>query len=55
MQLQVSITDAKELKNAQKYPDDHRDLLVRITGYSAIFVDMSEGAQNEFIRREELK
>ena len=55
MQLQISIADTEELKNAQIEPDSYRDLLVRITGYSAIFVDMSEGAQNEFIRREELK
>ena len=44
-----------ELKNAQKNPDEYRDLMVRITGYSAIFVDMSKGAQDEFIRREELE
>lgn len=55
MQLQISIADTEELKKAQLNPDDYRDLMVRITGYSAIFVDMSKGAQNEFIRREELK
>ena len=55
MQLQISIADTEELKKAQENPDDYRDLLVRITGYSAIFVDMSKGAQNEFIRREELQ
>ena len=55
MQMQISVTDTEELKNAQKCPDEYRDLMVRITGYSAIFVDMSKGAQNEFIRREELQ
>ena len=55
MQLQLSIADTEELKEAQNNPDDYRDLMVRITGYSAIFVDMSKGAQNEFIRREELQ
>lgn len=55
MQLQVSIADTEELKAAQSNPDDYRDLMVRITGYSAIFVDMSKGAQDEFIRREELR
>ena len=55
MQLQISIADTEELKKAQQNPDEYRDLLVRITGYSAIFVDMSKGAQNEFIRREELQ
>ena len=55
MQLQFSITDTEELRKAQAKPDEYRDLMVRITGYSAIFVDMSKGAQEEFIRREELK
>ena len=55
MQIQISIADTEELRKAQETPDDFRDLLVRITGYSAIFVDMSKGAQDEFIRREELK
>ncbi len=55
MQVQVSIADTEDLKRAQQTPDDYRDLLVRITGYSAIFVDMSKGAQDEFIRREQLQ
>ncbi len=55
MQLQFSITDTEELRAAQKYPDLYRDLMVRITGYSAIFVDMSKKGQEEFIRREELR
>ena len=55
MQLQFSVADTEELRNAQKHPQQYKDLMVRITGYSAIFVDMSEGAQNELIRREELK
>ena len=32
----------------------YRDLMVRITGYSAVFVDMSKNAQDEIIRRDEL-
>lgn len=55
MQLQFSIVDTNELYAAQKNPEKYSDLLVRITGYSAVFVDMAKGAQDEFIRREELK
>ena len=55
MQLQFNIVDTDVLRKAQEDPDAYRDLLVRITGYSAVFVDMCEGAQEEFIRREELK
>ena len=54
MQLQVNLADTAELREAQKHPDAYRDLSVRITGYSAIFVDMSPGAQEEIIRRDEL-
>jgi len=52
--LQFSIVDTAELRKAQAEPDAYRDLLVRITGYSAVFVDISKGGQEEFIRREEL-
>ncbi len=54
MQLQFSIVDTDELRRAQACPDEYRDLLVRITGYSAVFVDISKSGQEEFIRREEL-
>lgn len=54
MQLQVSVSDTADLRAAQKCPDEYRDLMVRITGYSAVFVDMCESAQNEIIRRDEL-
>ncbi|MBQ7075660.1 MAG: hypothetical protein IJM94_02545, partial [Clostridia bacterium] len=50
----LSVTDTKELYAAQENPDEYRDLMVRITGYSAVFVDMSKEAQNEIIRRDEL-
>ncbi len=54
MQIQVSIADTEELKEAQRCPECHTDLTVRITGYSAVFTDMSRNAQDEIIRREEL-
>lgn len=54
MQLQISVTDTSELRDAQLHPDEYKDLMVRITGYSALFVDMCPSAQNEIIRRDEL-
>ncbi len=54
MQVQLSFVSAEELREAQTHPDAHRDLMVRITGYSAVFVDMSGDAQAEIIRREEM-
>ncbi len=54
MQLQLSVTDRETLRAAQADPDSYRDLMVRITGYSAVFVDMARGAQEEIIMRDSL-
>jgi formate C-acetyltransferase len=54
LQVQLSMVDVTTLRAAQAHPDEYRDLMVRITGYSAAFVDMGENAQNEIIRREEM-
>jgi len=54
LQVQLSFADVEELRDAQRHPEQHRDLMVRITGYSAAFVDMCTDAQNEIIRREEM-
>ena len=54
MQVQLSVSDTAQLRAAQETPDEFRDLMVRITGYSAVFVDMSQRAQNELIRRDEM-
>ena len=51
MQVQVSTVDKEVLLDAQAHPERYRDLTVRVTGYSAYFVDMSKGAQEEIIRR----
>ncbi|MBS7262719.1 MAG: hypothetical protein KIG36_03845 [Eubacteriales bacterium] len=53
-QQQWSFTDVEELKKAQLRPDEYRDLMVRITGYSAVFVDMSKLGQDQIIRRDDL-
>ncbi len=55
LQTQISAVSTEDLRAAQRDPDAHRDLMVRITGYSAVFVDMAEAAQNEIIRREEMQ
>ena len=51
LQVQVSTVDKEALLDAQVHPERYRDLTVRVTGYSAYFVDMSKGAQDEIIRR----
>ena len=54
LQAQLSMVDTATLRAAQACPEAHRDLMVRITGYSAAFVDMTPAAQDEIIRRDEL-
>jgi len=54
LQTQLSVHSVEQLREAQLNPEQHRDLMVRITGYSAVFVDMAQSAQNEIIRRQEM-
>ena len=41
----------KTLLDAQKHPENHQDLVVRICGFSAKFVALSPEWQDEFINR----
>ncbi len=51
--IQFNIVDTKTLLDAQQHPDEYRDLLVRVAGYSDYFNDMTEQLQNEIIARTE--
>ena len=51
MQFNVMITDT--LREAQGDPDAYRDLMVRISGYNAYFVELNRDIQNEVINRME--
>jgi len=51
--IQFNIVDTATLLDAQKHPDNYRDLLVRVAGYSDYFNDMTEQLQNEIIARTE--
>ncbi len=50
-QLQFNIVDPETLLNAQKNPDQYRDLLVRIGGYSDYFVRLPKSLQDDVISR----
>ncbi len=50
--LQINILDAETLKDAQKHPENYKNLLVRITGYNAYFTSIGRELQNEIIARE---
>lgn len=51
--IQFNVISADALREAQKHPEKHRDLIVRVAGYSDYFVDLSVELQNEIIRRTE--
>lgn len=52
-QVQFNVVDPKTLRAAQQDPEAHRDLVVRISGYSAYFVDLTQAMQEELIARAE--
>lgn len=51
--IQFNVINSETLREAQKRPEDYRNLLVRVAGYSAYFVDLSTELQNEIIARTE--
>ena len=51
LHAQVTCVDPEDLIDAQKDPDAHRDLLVRVTGYSGVFVDICKPLQDDIIAR----
>ncbi len=51
--IQFNIVDTATLKAAQKCPEDYKDLLVRMAGYSDYFNDMNADLQQEVIERTE--
>ncbi|NLT12840.1 MAG: hypothetical protein GXY05_00710 [Clostridiales bacterium] len=53
MEVQYNVVDTETLKAAQSDPLTHRDLVVRIAGYSAYFVELGRDLQNDIIARNE--
>ncbi len=55
VQVQFNMVDSDILREAMENPDRFRDLMIRISGYSVVFVNLSEDAQEEIISRIEYK
>jgi len=55
LECQYNVVDTDTLRAAQKTPTEYRDLVVRIAGYSAYFVELGEDQQNDIIARNENK
>ncbi|GAK58856.1 pyruvate formate-lyase [Candidatus Vecturithrix granuli] len=51
--IQFNVVNAKTLRDAQRHPQNYRDLIVRVAGYSDYFVDLTEELQEEIIKRTE--
>jgi pyruvate-formate lyase len=51
--IQFNVVNQDTLLDAQKHPERHRDLIVRVAGYSAYFVSLDKTVQDEIIARTE--
>ena len=52
--VQFNVVSNETLRDAQKHPENYGDLLVRVAGYSAYFVELRPDAQQSIIDRSEL-
>ena len=53
MQMQFNVISTETLKDAMENPENHRNLMVRISGYNAYFVELNHDLQMELIERTE--
>jgi pyruvate formate-lyase/glycerol dehydratase family glycyl radical enzyme len=51
--IQFNVVTAETLREAQQNPEQHRDLIVRVAGYSDYFCDLTKALQDEIIARTE--
>lgn len=54
-QIQFNVVDNEVLKEAQKRPEDFPNLMVRVSGYSALFTSLGVACQNDVINRTEVE
>lgn len=55
MEVQFNVVSNNTLRDAQQHPDQYRDLVVRVSGYSALFTDLGKALQDEIIQRSEFE
>ncbi|KGM98021.1 pyruvate formate-lyase [Clostridium novyi A str. 4552] len=53
MHVQYNVIDRDTLLKAQQKPQDYRDLIVRVAGYSAQFISLDKAIQDDIIKRTE--
>ena len=49
--IQFNVVDTAILRDAQLHPENYRDLVVRVAGFSAFFTRLNKGVQDEIINR----
>ena len=54
MHVQFNIMSSATMRAAQKHPENYKDMLVRVAGYSAYFVELGKPLQKDLIQRTEL-
>jgi formate C-acetyltransferase len=53
LEIQYNIIGSDTMRAAQAHPEEYRDLVVRIAGFSAYFVELGRDNQNDLISRTE--
>ena len=54
MEVQINVVSGETLRAAQANPEEYKDLVVRVAGFSAYFVELFKNCQDDLIRRTEL-
>jgi formate C-acetyltransferase len=52
-EIQFNVVDAETLRDAQLHPENYKDLVVRVVGYSAFFTELDRAVQDDIISRTE--
>ena len=52
-QLQINVVDPEVLRDAYEHPEKHRDIIVRVGGFSDNFVMLDKTIQQEILKRTE--
>lgn len=53
--MQFNVVDKATLVDAQEHPENHKDLVVRVAGYSAFFTTLAKETQDNIIARTEMQ
>ncbi len=51
MYLQTSVVNREDMESAERHPENYRDLVVRVTGFSALYVALDESTRREIRKR----